>query len=153
MKNLVIILTHYLQHCFQPLWTEYYTLMMMIVVPLVVSLGANRTIFNYVRSVSLRIHPRSESTSASRVNDQQPRLSRRDAYLLRHMIVMLVVFAVGWGPLYLLAAISSEVTINVLVIRFFSLMSVMSVLCDVIDIFLHNHELMQYFQRLIRRYW
>ncbi len=69
----------------------------------------NIIIFKYVQSSSRRIQTISQATIANHSSDQEPKLSRRDIHLLRHMIIMFFVFIVGSGPIYITSLILKKV--------------------------------------------
>jgi hypothetical protein len=126
-------------------WMPYYTLVLVIVVPVSVYVVINIFIFKYVQSSTRRTQP----TTTNMINEQTTKLSRRDAHLLRHMIVMFFVFIVGWGPIYIISVLPTQVSNNVLILRILSLLAEISLLCDMIDLFLYSHDLRQYLQRIL----
>jgi len=128
-------------------WMRYYTLAIIIVVPVSVCVVINIIIFKYVQSLSLRIQPASQRTIANHNHDQKPTLSRRDVHLLRHMIIMFFVFIVGWVPIYIALVIQIQTPVSTLILRILSLLAEISLLCDMIDLFLYSHELRRYLQR------
>ncbi len=126
-------------------WMPYYTLVLVIVVPVSVYVVINIIIFKYVQSSTRRTQP----TTTNMINEQKTtKLSRRDAHLLRHMIVMFFVFIIGWGPIYIISVLPTQVSGNLLVLRILSLLAEISLLCDMIDLFLYSHDLRQYLQRI-----
>jgi hypothetical protein len=126
--------------------------MMIIVVPLVVCLVNNSTIFIHVYSSSRRIQPITGSTVATGDNHQQrPGINRRDIHLLRHMLMMLFSFILGWAPIYLVGVLGNAISVSLLTYQLLSLLSGISVFSDVVDLFLYNHELRRYLhQRILR---
>ncbi|CAF5183212.1 unnamed protein product, partial [Rotaria sp. Silwood1] len=48
-------------------------------------------------------------------------MSRRDIHLLRHMIIMFLIFIGGWTPLYALFAIQSQVLANPMLSKCFTI--------------------------------
>ncbi|UJR20235.1 hypothetical protein I4U23_023366 [Adineta vaga] len=93
-------------NCFVPTWMRYYTFIIMIILPLCLSIIINSIIFVHVRSSTNRIH-----TEITPVSNQQ-RISRRDIHLLRHMILMLLVFVIGWCPIYIISILLNYMTLN-----------------------------------------
>jgi hypothetical protein len=104
-------------------------------------------IFKHVQASSRRTQPTGQLTPEN--TDQSTRLSRRDIHLLRHMIIMFFVFIVGWAPIYITGAIINYVSVSTLTLRILSLLTQISFLCDMIDLFLYSHELRQYLQRTL----
>jgi hypothetical protein len=129
-------------------WMGYYVLIIILIVPISVCVVINTIIFKYVQSSSNRIQPGSQLTTANDNNNQRWKLNRQDIHLLRHMVIMFFVFVIGWTPIYITSAISSQITVNPLILRILSLVTEISLLCDIIDLFLYSHKLKEYFQRI-----
>jgi hypothetical protein len=127
---------------------QYYTLVIIIVIPVSICLVMNIIIFKYVQSSTRRIQPETLALSTNHRNNQQPTLSRRDVHLLRHMIIMFLVFIVGWGPIYITSVIMTQISVSILTLRILSLLAELSLLCDIIDLFLYSHELRKHLQRV-----
>jgi hypothetical protein len=127
---------------------RYYTLVVVIIVPVSICTALNITIFKYVQLSSRRTQPISQTTNTHSNNDQQSKFSRRDLVLLRHMIIMFLVFILGWGPIYITSVISNQIPVSQLILRILSLLAEISLLCDMVDLFLYTHELRQYLQKL-----
>jgi len=126
--------------------------MMIIVVPLVVCLVSNSIIFIHVYSSSRRIQPITGSAVTTGDNSQQrPRINRRDIHLLRHMLMMLVSFVLGWAPIYLVGVLGNAISVSLLAYQLLSLLSGISIFSDVVDLFLYNHELRKYLGQTILR--
>ena len=131
---------------------RYYTLMFIIVIPSLACLVINIIIFTHVYRSSLRVQPQNVTSLTTVGHRQQPKIvSRRDIYLLRHMILMFSAFFIGWGPVYLIAVIMFQITLDPLILRFFSLLAEISLFCDIIDVYLYNHALRQYLQGMVLR--
>ena len=126
---------------------SYYTLAIIIVVPLSVNLVINIIIFKYVQSSTRRIQPTIRSITEN--NDQSIKFSRRDIRLLRHMVIIFFVFVVGWSPIYITLVIMNYVPVSTFTLRILSVLAEISLLCDMIDLFLYSHELRQYLQRTL----
>lgn len=75
---------------------------------------------------------------------QSAKISRRDIFLLRHTIFMFTMFAVGWTPIFALVAIDYDGNVIPLVYSILQILSVISSLCCILDLFLCNHELRRY---------
>lgn len=132
-----------------PTWMLYYSLVVTIVIPVAICITINITIFIYVKSSSRRVHSISKVSSTNQRNDRQPKLSRRDIHLLRHMIFMFLVYIIGWGPICVFAIISRHISVNVVISNIVSLLAELSLLCDIVDLFLYSHELREYLQRKV----
>jgi len=125
-----------------------YTLMITIVIPISVCLAMNIIIFKYVQSSTRRVQPVSRAIPTNHSNNQQPKLNRRDVHLLRHMIIMFLVFILGWCPIYITLVVPNQASISMFTLRILSLLAELSLLCDIIDLFMYSHQLRQYLQRL-----
>ena len=77
------------------------------------------------------------------------RLTRRDIRLLRQMLLMFAIFVGGWGPLYIHAIVTKDAPVNLLVVRSLSLVAAMSLLADVVYLFLYNHRMSQYVKHVL----
>jgi hypothetical protein len=131
---------------------RYYIPMFIIVIPSLTCLVINSIIFTHVYRSSRRIQPQNVTSLTTVRNPQQPKIvSRRDIHLLRHMILMFSAFVIGWGPVYLILIIMNQITLDPLILRFFSLLAEISIFCDIIDLYLYNHALRQYLQGMIIR--
>jgi hypothetical protein len=125
---------------------------MIIVIPLVLCLVSNIIIFIHVYSSSHRIQPVARSAAGTGDNDQQrPRISRRDIHLLKHMILMLSSFILGWSPIYLVSALANQISVSPLTYQLLSFLSQISICFNMIDLFLYNHELRRYLRQTILR--
>ncbi|CAF0720852.1 unnamed protein product [Adineta ricciae] len=82
-------------YCDTQKWISVYTFVMYVVVPSIISLVNNILIFQHVRSSSNRI----QTVEIGGSQNQRHKISRRDLHLLRHMIIMFVIFVGGWTPL------------------------------------------------------
>jgi hypothetical protein len=76
------------------LWLRVYIVISAVIIPGVICLVSNGLIFLHVRSSSRRIQTRPAAPNES----QRVNLSRRDIYLLRHMIIMFCVSVGGQAP-------------------------------------------------------
>jgi hypothetical protein len=121
-------------------WRKIYTLIMIVVVPLIICFINNTIIFNYVRASTNRVQPLAVDTK----KNQHQATNRRDLYLLRHMIIMFCIFVGGWSPIYIYAILVSDVLFTSLIVSLLFLLAEVFLLFDIIDLFLYNHELRRY---------
>jgi hypothetical protein len=126
---------------------QYYELAIIIVIPASVCVVINTIIFKYVKSSSRRIQPSAHSMTEN--NDQPAKFSRRDVHLLRHMVIMFFVFVVGWGPIYITAVVMNYVAVSIFTLSVLSLLAAISLVCDMVDLFLYSNELREYLQRTL----
>ncbi len=113
-------------------------------IPALIILILNLFIFKHVRASSRRIQARLDTNSMSLTNGQQSKVSRRDISLLKHTVYMLGIFVIGWAPIFLLIAIDYDGLVKPLVYSILTILSVMSSISCIIDLFLYNHELRGY---------
>lgn len=132
-----------------PTWMLYYALVVTVLIPVAICVTINVTIFLFVKSSSRRVHPIPEESSTNQRNDQPPRLTRRDIHLLRHMIFMFLVYIIGWGPISIIPIISRYMSVSAVISRAVSFLAELSLLCDIIDLYLYSHDLREYFRRKI----
>lgn len=64
------------------------------------------------------------------------------------MIIMFIIFLGGWLPIYIFVCIDFNGNASSVVYRFLSILPALSLLGDIIDLFLYNHLLRSYFCQL-----
>ncbi|CAF1108720.1 unnamed protein product [Adineta steineri] len=133
--------------CDDQLWKAIYRFVMIVIVPSIICLMNNMMIFKYVRSSTNRVQTSLEN--AKNNAQQHQHLSRRDLHLLRHMIVMFCIFIAGWSPIYICAAIGSAISITSTIASVFIILAELSLLIDISNLFLYNHELRRYYREKI----
>ncbi|CAF4080024.1 unnamed protein product [Adineta steineri] len=131
-------------NCDQQLWKRIYKFVMVVIIPSIICLVNNMMIFKFVRSSTNRIQTSLED--AKNNAHQRQHLSRRDLHLLRHMIVMFCIFVAGWSPIYLYAVFAVQFSFSSIIVSMFVILSLLSVLVVISDLFLYNRELRRYFQ-------
>lgn len=121
----------------------------MIVAPLLASAIINGMIFRHVRASTNRLHPQSISIATSNTSRSSvEKISRRDLHLLRHIVLMLLIFLIGWTPIYTIAVLLNYMTISTDILRIFSLFAQLSILCDIVDLFVYNEPLRNCFRTI-----
>ena len=115
---------------------------MVAVIPLLICFINNIIIFKYVRSLTNRVQPAFIVLS----NNPLQQINRRDMHLLRHMIIMFCIFVGGWSPIYIYAITVYDFDFTSMVVSLLILLAEMSLLFDIINLFLYNHGLRKYFQ-------
>ncbi|CAF1177558.1 unnamed protein product [Rotaria sordida] len=139
-------------YCVTSQWVEIYRLIFIVIVPSIVFLIINILIYVTVRSLSHRIRPSSFSVTENNPrNIRQERISRRDIHLFRHMIIMFLIFVGGWTPLYALFAIQTQALANIILSECFTIWCQLAFLCDIIDLYLYNHEVRNYLKIIFCR--
>jgi len=107
--------------------------------PAIVFAITNSIIFKSTRLSTRRVH------ATNGEGAQASALSHRDARLLKHMIFLFTVFICGWTPIYIMMIIDwNGVAISPIVMQVFLAVPGASLLVDVTDLFLYNHELRRY---------
>jgi hypothetical protein len=71
-----------------------YTLIIAIIVPTLIILIINLSIFKLAHSSSRRIQAQRDANSMNVTGNQQQRINRRDIYLLGHTIFMFAIFII-----------------------------------------------------------
>ncbi len=104
----------------------------------------NLSIFKLAHSALRRIQAQRDVNLMNVTVNPQPRINRRDIYLLGHTIFMFAIFIIGWGPIFLLVAIDYAGHVTPLVYTLLEIFSVMSSLSCMFDLFFYNHELRRY---------
>ena len=118
----------------------------MIVIPSVVCLVSNGLIFYHVHSSSRRVQ-----TGVVATVGQRPPISHRNLHLLRHMIIMFCVSLSGWAPIIITRILGYYMSVNQVVTESLIVWYGLSLLFNVIDLLLYNHELRRYLVDRIRQ--
>ncbi len=127
-----------------PLWIRVYRLLVMVILPSMLNGIFNLLIFLKVKLSTQRLS--TGTMTVSIIQSNRKCLNCRDICLLKHMIFLHIVFVIGWAPITLLSIIEMYIKIPVLVYLFLRLLPPISLLIDILDLFLYNHELRQYFK-------
>ena len=119
---------------------RFYILVSYVIVPLVICLISNGLIYLHVRSSSRRLQTGTGSM------ESQPRqvVSRRDIYLLRHMVMMFCLFVSGWAPSAMSDVVGYFTKISSLVDWLITFWYQLVLVLGMVDLFLYNHELRGY---------
>jgi len=141
----------FFQICSLASWMTYYILVITIIIPVLLCAILNLIIYNYVTSSTKRIQPQSRASTGHTI-EQQGKFNQRDIHLLRHMIIMFLVFVVGWSPIFIVSTVMTTNAVSSLILRIFSLLAELSLLCDIIDLFLYSHNLKIALKRIIPCY-
>lgn len=80
------------------------------------------------------------------------KISRRDIYLLRHMVLMFCVFVGGWAPTFSMPIITYYTPINNIIFSSISIWCQLALLINIIDLFLYNHEVRKYLKEFCFRH-
>jgi hypothetical protein len=126
-----------------PYWIDVYNLVLVVILPIIIIVVFNVIIFLKVRSSSRRIHTTALPSTAAIDRRQQ---NVRDIHLLKHMLFMFVVFIMGWVPLYTYILIVQNPNSYYLLYVAFQILPVFSVIIDILDLFLYNHDIRQYYK-------
>jgi hypothetical protein len=119
----------------------------MVILPAIMSGLFNFLIF--LKATSYTQHMNKLSVLSSNSNY----LNTRDARLLKHMLFIHVVFVIGWGPICLLSIVDLYIDVSFFAYLFLQLLPALSLLINMLDLFLYNHELTQYLKEQILKYF
>jgi len=128
-----------------------YTFITVVILPILTNIVLNIFIFIHVRNSSRRIQPQTISALTSGVNNQQPKISRRDISLLKQMIFMFIMFILGWAPTFIVHIADIIHDVNSVIVMASVFLSDICLLSLVINLFACNHELTQFLFNTIRR--
>ncbi len=131
---------------------EIYAVIMAAIVPSLINTIVNVLIFSHVRSSSRRVQPQTVTSVTNVINTQEPRISRREISLLRQMIFMFSMFVGGWTPVYLTVLILHFMPFNFMAFHLTAILGELCTLCIIMNLFLCNHELREYFRNKIRQF-
>ncbi|CAF3565860.1 unnamed protein product [Rotaria socialis] len=80
------------------IWLAVFNLIGIAIIPSAISFITNMLIYYHVRVSSRRVQ--SETSNTREIHGIK--ISRRDLYLLRHMVLMFCIFLGGWTPLFII---------------------------------------------------
>ncbi|CAF2509847.1 unnamed protein product [Rotaria sp. Silwood2] len=124
----------------QTFFLELYVQVIVVIFPTVIFALINILIFIYARQSSRRIRVNAALRTVI--------MNNRDVRLLKHMILIFVIFLSGWSPIYILVCIDFNSELSPIIYRFLSILPALSLLGNMIDLFLFNHQLRLYFRHL-----
>jgi hypothetical protein len=125
---------------------QLYTLFIIAIVPLISQALSNGTILIYAYRSSRRVQAMNENP------ENGPVLQARESRLLKHMLFMFVVFFCGWVPMYIIAVINwTGEAISYVLHHGLTILPALSLLIDVLNLFLYNYELRRYFSRKLEQ--
>ncbi|UJR38845.1 hypothetical protein I4U23_031510 [Adineta vaga] len=129
-------------------WIWPYTLSVIVTIPVIVNIIFNGIIAVFVRSSSRRVHEVNVViTSATNKNHQQ---HRRDIKLLKHIIFLFIVFILGWGPIYIVLTLR-DIILPDFLYNVLQILPTFTITIQIIDLFIYNHEVRQYWKERINR--
>ncbi|CAF3909819.1 unnamed protein product [Rotaria magnacalcarata] len=94
------------------IWLKVSDLICIAIIPSVICFIANMLIYFHVRFSSRRVQ--SETSNTREIHGIK--ISRRDLYLLRHMVLMFCIFLGGWAPIFMIPIIHHFTPVNTLLI-------------------------------------
>lgn len=117
-----------------------YQLIIIFIVPSMLNGILNSSIFRKVSLSSQRLISDSRKTSLTDT------LHGRDINLLKHIIFLHIIFVIGWAPIAFLPIVELFITIPDLISLFLRVLPSISLLINIFDLYVYNHELRQYFR-------
>jgi len=121
----------------------YYVLLVILILPVMIVLICNIQVFLFVHRSSQRVHAEDRGNKFSQA---------RDVRLIKTMIITLIVFVAGWGPLFVEQTFSASITISSTVDMIFQILPTLSMLCDVIFLIYTNQPVRLFlWQSIVRR--
>lgn len=128
-----------------------YTFITAVLLPILINMILNICIFIHVRRSTRRIRSQTISSLPNGVNNPQPKISRRDISLLKHMIFMFIMFIVGWIPTFIIHIADILHSVSTLIEGIILFLGEVCLLSLVINLFVYNHEIRQFLFNRIRR--
>jgi len=125
---------------------------MVVILSLFVNTIFNVLIFKHVRASTHRVQPQRIGTNLITINNQHPRISRRDISLLKQMMFMFCTFIAGWAPAYLLLIINVLINLNPIIFGYSVVFFELALLAITINFFMCNHEIKEFLIIRIRRW-
>lgn len=128
-------------------WLSFYRLSTSIIVPSVTSLVANVCLLIRVRSSSRRVRAQSE---VSRTNPQDLNknlgINQRDRALLKNTFFMLIIFILGWAPIFLLVSLDYGGHVQSIFYFLLQISASLSSVIWMIDLFFCHREMRIFFK-------
>ena len=120
-----------------------------IVVPALLNLIVNLSIFNYASASSRRVQTQSISGELNVGHMQQTGVNRRELHLLRQMIITFCIFIGGRDPIYTLSILNSLFYIHPLIFPTFVVVAPLGLLVGLMNLFINHREVREYLQEKI----
>lgn len=139
------------QYCAVPQWLLMYTVIIAIFIPVAITLFINVRLFKYVHSSFRRVRPQVTVTATGVSNQRQSIISRRDLSLLKHIVFMFSMFAIGWTPIFSLVAIDYSYSVSPMVYTLLQVLAVVCLFVCVCDLFLCDQDLKRYIKEHVWR--
>ena len=109
-------------------------------IPAFICIITNALIYRHVLASSRRV----QTSTACPDNQYACAISRRDISLLRHMIILFLVFILGWTPSVIVNIAEYYTAVSNLLYDVSFLSFQLALLVVIIDLFLYNHEVRKY---------
>ena len=116
-----------------------YTVVTAIVIPTVIILGFNMSIFIYTRNSVRRVE--NHDINAGISQQQQFRINRRDISLIKQMIFIFTVFIIGWCPAFVINTITATSRVDDRIQMVCIYLSEICLICLMINLFVFNHDI------------
>ena len=117
-----------------------YQLIIIFIVPSILNAMLNSAIFRKVSLSSQRLISELKKSSSMEA------LNNRDVSLLKHMIFLHIIFVIGWAPIAFIPILELFITIPHSVALLLRVLPSISLLINIVDLYVYNHELRQYFR-------
>ena len=117
---------------------------MIVILPALICFVLQMRILKFVVSSSKRVHHEQQPAFHTIQHPAPPPIHRRDLHLVRHIIIMLCIFVGGWSPIYLYTLINLSLNFDSALTSGFILLAKFSIVADLVNLFLYNHELRRY---------
>ncbi|CAF3228457.1 unnamed protein product [Rotaria socialis] len=122
------------------IWLAVFNLIGIAIIPSAISFITNMLIYYHVRVSSRRVQ--SETSNTREIHGIK--ISRRDLYLLRHMVLMFCIFLGGWTPLFIIPIVHHFTPVSNILYALSALWCELALLINMIDLFLYNHKVRKY---------
>jgi hypothetical protein len=133
-----------------PFWLRLYKLIIVVILPSILNGFFNLLILLKVKLSTQRLS--AGGMRISTIHSNTKCICARDVCLLKHMLFIHIVFVIGWGPISLFSIIGIYVKTHFVVGLILRLLPPLSLLINIIDLFLYNHELRQYLTEQFLKY-
>ncbi|CAF1206781.1 unnamed protein product [Didymodactylos carnosus] len=139
-----------------------YTLVTILIIPMIILCFANGVIFWFAKHSHQRVLPskatqiQTTNTASTVVENENVgstngAISRRDIRLLKNILLMLIVFIVGWAPVYFTLTFGNVQQLGSEVVPILALLPTFSLACNTFLLFRCNNPLKIHLRQIIKK--
>ncbi|CAF1092441.1 unnamed protein product [Adineta steineri] len=128
---------------------DIYILIIVIIFPCTIMIVVHLIIFLHTWSSGRRVAP--AGNMLARQTTSQPVFNDREKSLLKHIIAMMLVYVIGWIPLYICRIIYGILFQLTLTFKILTALPIISAWINIMNMFMYHHEFRQYVKQHVSR--